>query len=115
MSYKFLGWINMNESEYLVANAVGSATIGWPDFNELILDTLIKGMSDLSFIYYILLIIKAILAISSFYWIYKLIQNIDFTYRSHGEPVFINYLAKMFIVGVVVFLVGLILQKILFG
>ncbi|MEK6862259.1 MAG: hypothetical protein AABY07_09930 [Nanoarchaeota archaeon] len=115
MSYKFLGLMDMNESEYLMANAVGSATIGWPDFNILIIDTLINGFSKLdSFIFYMLLLIKLIIALSSFYWIYKILQNIEFTYKRHTSNVFNNYLANLVLIGLVVFILATILRKIIF-
>lgn len=115
MRYQFLGLIDMNESEYLMASAVGSATIGWPNFKLLIIETLIQGFSQInSLLIFMLLYIKAILAIGSFYWIYKIIQNIEFTYKRHRSRVFSNYLENLIAVGIVVFIVATILRWILF-
>ena len=104
----------MNESEYLMANAVGSVTIGLPNFNRLIIDTLIKGINKISWFMEILLIFKAVLAITSFYWIYKLVKNIDFTYRKHTKWVFERYLKNLLITGIIIFVLANVVRWIIF-
>ena len=115
MSHDFLGLISMNESEYLISNAVASATIGWPNFKILIIDTLIKGIYEIdSNFLEIMLIVKFILALTSLYWIYKLVSNIEFTYKRHSSLIFDNYMSNLIATGIIIFVLATLVRWIIF-